>query len=89
MRGAQRALGLASLKLGTKDAEVPQGVATLVKDAITWVQSNPSLRLEPAPTPPLVLIESWNRFGEGSHLIPNTGDGTSYGDAIAAMLLSP
>jgi hypothetical protein len=70
-------------------SRTPQDVATLVKDAITWVESNPNLRLEPAPAPPLVLIEAWNEFGEGSHLIPNTADGTSYGDAIAAMLLSP
>jgi hypothetical protein len=70
-------------------SRTPQDVATLVKDAITWAESNPNLRLEPAPAPPLVLIEAWNEFGEGSHLIPNTADGTSYGDAIAAMLLSP
>ncbi len=70
-------------------SRAPQDVATLAQDAITWAESNPQLRPEPAPTPPLVLIEAWNEFGEGSHLVPNTGDGTSYGDALATMLLSP
>jgi hypothetical protein len=65
----------------------PQDTATLVQDAIAWATANPQLRPEPAPSPPLVLIEAWNEFGEGSHLVPNTGDGTSYGDAIEAMLL--
>ena len=30
-----------------------------------------------------------NEFGEGSRVIPTAGDGTRYGDAIAAMLLGP
>ena len=66
----------------------PQDVATFLQDAIAWTGANPQLRPEPAPAPPLVLIEAWNEFGEGSHFIPNSGDGTSYGDAIAAMLLA-
>ena len=66
----------------------PQDVATLVEDSIAWANANPLLRPEPAPSPPLVLIEAWNEFGEGSHFVPNNGDGTSYGDAIAMMLLS-
>jgi len=77
----------------TKDlmwySRTPQDVATLLQDAIAWSISNPQLRPEPAPAPPLVLIEAWNEFGEGSHFLPTAGDGTSYGDAIAAMLLSP
>jgi len=67
----------------------PQSVATFVQSAITWTSSNPQLRPEPAPTPPLVLLEAWNEFGEGSHFIPTAGDTTAYGDAIAAMLLGP
>jgi Glycosyltransferase WbsX/IPT/TIG domain len=70
-------------------SRTPQDVSTFVQDAITWTAANPQLRPEPAPTPPLVLIEAWNEFGEGSHFIPTSGDGTSYGDAIAAMLLAP
>jgi hypothetical protein len=69
-------------------ARAPQDVASLVQDAIAWANANPRLRPELAPSPPLVLIEAWNEFGEGSHFIPNAGDGTSYGDAIAAMLLA-
>jgi hypothetical protein len=68
-------------------SRTPQDVATFAQDAITWAQSNPQLRPEPSPTPPLVLIEAWNEFGEGSHVLPTSGEGTSYGDAIAAMLL--
>jgi Glycosyltransferase WbsX/IPT/TIG domain len=67
----------------------PQDFATFVSDAIGWTNANPTLRPEPAPTPPLVMIEAWNEFGEGSHFIPTVGDGTSYGDALAAMLLAP
>jgi hypothetical protein len=51
--------------------------------------SNPQLRLEPLPAPPLVLITSWNEIGEGNHLLPTVEDGTSYGDALAAMLTAP
>jgi hypothetical protein len=70
-------------------SRTPQDVATFVQGAITWTAANPQLRPEPAPTPPLVLIEAWNEFGEGSHVIPTAGDGTSYGDALAAMLQMP
>jgi hypothetical protein len=66
-----------------------QEVATFVQDAITWAESNPDLRPEPSPTPPLVLIEAWNEFGEGSHVVPTAGDGTTYGDALATMLQAP
>jgi hypothetical protein len=70
-------------------SRTPQDVAAFAQDAITWAQSNPSLRPEPAPAPPLVLIEAWNEFGEGSHVLPTAGDGTMYGDALATMLLGP
>ena len=68
-------------------SRTPPEVADLVRDAINWANSNPQLRPEPGPTPPLVLIEAWNEFGEGSHMVPTADDGTNYGDAIAAMLL--
>jgi hypothetical protein len=70
-------------------SRTPQDVATFVQDAITWATANPQLRPETAPTPPLVLIEAWNELGEGSHIIPTVGDGTTYGDAIATMLQTP
>lgn len=70
-------------------SRTPQDVSTFVQDAVTWTASNPRLRPEPSPTAPLVLIEAWNEFGEGSHVLPTVGDGTTYGDAIAAMLLAP
>ena len=64
----------------------PQEVTGLVRSAITWANSNPQLRPEPSPTPPLVFLEAWNELGEGSYLVPTVGDGTSYGDSLAAML---
>jgi hypothetical protein len=67
----------------------PQDVATLVSDAIAWSMSNPQLRPEASPTPPFVLMEAWNELGEGSYVMPTAGDGTSYGEALAAMLLRP
>jgi hypothetical protein len=70
-------------------SRTPQDVAGFLGDAIAWTNSNPQLRPEPSPTPPLVLIEAWNEFGEGSHMLPTVEDGTSYGDAIATMLTAP
>jgi hypothetical protein len=67
----------------------PQEVATFVGDAITWAESTPRLRAEPSPAPPIVLMEAWNEQGEGSFLTPTVGDGTSYGDSLAAMLAGP
>ncbi len=67
-------------------SRTPQDVATFLSDAIAWTSSNPQLKPESSPSPPLVLIEAWNEFGEGSHMLPTVGDGTSYGDALAAML---
>jgi len=67
----------------------PQEVAAFVSNEIAWANSNPQLRPEPSPTPPIVLVEAWNEFGEGSHLIPTVGEGTSYGDALAALLEGP
>ncbi|HZP18069.1 MAG TPA: glycoside hydrolase family 99-like domain-containing protein, partial [Terriglobales bacterium] len=67
----------------------PREVANFVSDAIDWTNLNQQLRPEPASVPPLVLIEAWNEFGEGSHVIPTAGDGTAYGDALAAMLAGP
>jgi hypothetical protein len=60
-----------------------------VSNAIAWGNTNPSLRPEPPPAAPLVLIEAWNEFGEGSHMLPTVGDGTTFGDALAAMLTGP
>jgi hypothetical protein len=67
----------------------PQEVTTFVSDAITWAESNPQLRAEPSPGPPIVLMEAWNELGEGSFLTPTVGDSTSYGDSLGAMLATP
>lgn len=64
----------------------PQDVATFVDASINWANANTALRLEPVPTPPLVIMEAWNEFGEGSHVLPTVGEGTAFGDAISAML---
>lgn len=70
-------------------SRTPQEVADFVSDAIAWTNSNPQLRPEPSPVPPLVFITSWNEMGEGNHMLPTVEDGTSYGNAIANMLTSP
>jgi hypothetical protein len=70
-------------------SRTPQEVANFVSDAIDWANSNPQLRPEPLPAPPLFLIKSWNELGEGNHVLPSVEDGTSYGDALAAMLTAP
>jgi hypothetical protein len=67
----------------------PQDVTTFVDDAITWAESNPQVRSEPSPAPPIVLLEAWNELGEGGFFLPTIGDGTSYGDSLAAMLAVP
>jgi hypothetical protein len=67
----------------------PADVATLVDDAIAWVGANPGFRVEQFPAPPMVLIEAWNEFGEGSYFLPTVGDDTSYGAAIATVLQGP
>jgi hypothetical protein len=67
----------------------PQDVTTFVDAAITWAESNPQVRAEPSPAPPIVLLEAWNELGEGSFFLPTIGDGTSYGDSLAAMLAAP
>lgn len=66
----------------------PQDATTLIWDAITWAELNPALRPEPSPSPPLVLIQAWNELLQGSILVPTVGDGTSFGDSLAAMLSS-
>jgi hypothetical protein len=70
-------------------SRTPQDISTFAQGVITWADSNPNFRVEPAPVPPMVLIEAWNEFGEGGHILPTVGEGTSYGDAPAAMLKGP
>ena len=68
-------------------SRTPQDVANLVTDAITWADSNPALRPEPAPAPPIVMISAWNEGA--SWLVPTVDDGTGFGDALAASLATP
>jgi hypothetical protein len=67
----------------------PQEFASLVLDGITWAESNPRVRPEPPPTPPIILISCWNELSNGAYLVPTLDDGTSYGDSLAAVLASP
>ncbi len=67
-------------------SRTPQDVAGLVNSAVAWADSNPQLRPESSPAPPIVLIEAWNELGEGGYIVPTVGNGTSYGDSLAAML---
>ncbi len=67
-------------------ARTPNDVSAHALDAITWAERNPRMRVEPSPTPPMVILEAWNEIGEGSYILPTVGDHTAYGDAIANML---
>jgi hypothetical protein len=67
----------------------PADVGGLVRDAVSWVQANPRMRVEPAPAPPVVLIQSWNELQEGAILVPTDQDGYGYGQAIAQAVGIP
>ena len=41
------------------------------------------MRVEPAPAPPIVLIQSWNELQEGAILLPTDENGYGYLRAIA------
>ena len=69
--------------------QTPQDVTTLASDAITWAESNPAVRPEKSPAAPIVLLSAWNELLGNSDLVPTVGNGTSYGDSLAAMLASP
>jgi hypothetical protein len=70
-------------------SRTPQKVATFVSDTIAAADANPRLRVEPAPAPPMVLMEAWNELGEGGYFVPTIGEGTRYGDALAGFLGGP
>jgi glycosyl transferase family WbsX len=67
----------------------PAQVAAFLGDAINWVAAHPEERVQPAPQPPLVLLEAWNEFGEGSHVLPTVEDGYRYGEALAGAVGLP
>ena len=67
----------------------PPEVAAFVNDSIVWAESNPQVRMEPAPAPPMVIMTAWNELGNGAYLVPTVDDGTSFGDAIGQMLATP
>src|SRR5262249_17275245 len=67
----------------------PDEVGGLVHAAIDWVNGNPQMRVEPAPAPPVVLIEAWNELQEGAYILPTDEDGYSYGQAIAQAVGVP
>lgn len=67
----------------------PGEVEGFLRDAIDWVGANPRMRVEPAPAPPVVLIEAWNELGEGATVLPTDESGYSYGQAIAQAVGIP
>ena len=64
----------------------PAQIGGFLHDAVGWVDSHPSMRIEPAPTRPVVLLEAWNELGEGGYVMPTDGDGWAYGKAVATGL---
>jgi hypothetical protein len=67
----------------------PGDVGGLVRDGVNWVQANPSMRVEPAPAPPLVLIQSWNELQEGAIMLATHDSGYGFGQALATALGLP
>ena len=67
----------------------PDEVGRLLRDAVSWVNANPGMRVEPAPAPPVVLIEAWNELQEGAYVVPTGEDGYAYGQAIAQAVGVP
>ena len=63
----------------------PADVSTDVNNTIILASANAKLQVEPAPAPPMVIMEAWNEFGEGSYILPTVGDGTSYGVSLAGL----
>src|SRR6184192_574971 len=47
------------------------------------------MRVEPAPAPPVILIEAWNELGEGAYVLPTKEDGYRDGQAIAKAVGIP
>jgi Glycosyltransferase WbsX len=67
----------------------PSEVGGLLRAAIDWVDRNPQMPVEPAPAPPVVLIEAWNELQEGAYVLPTDEDGYGYGQAIAQAVGIP
>ena len=70
-------------------SRTPQDVTSLVTNAISWAESNPALRPEPAPAAPIVILGAWNELLGDSMLVPTVSDGTTFGDALGASLAAP
>jgi hypothetical protein len=58
----------------------PARVASLLREAVGVA------RREPVPGPPIVLMPSWNEYGEGHYIAPTRGDGFRYGRAVAGVV---
>lgn len=61
----------------------PGGVGSFLDDAVAWVESHPTMWVEPGPAPPVVVLEAWNELGEGGFVLPTDESGYAYGQAIA------
>lgn len=70
-------------------SRTPQDVSAFISGTIEQAGANPNLRVEPAPAPPMVIVEAWNELGEGSYLVPTVGDGSTYGSSLSSALVGP
>jgi hypothetical protein len=64
-------------------------VGQLVSDTAAWVNAHPAMRVEPAPSPPVVLVQSWNELQEGAILVPTQEHGYAFAQAIASAVGLP
>jgi glycosyl transferase family WbsX/List-Bact-rpt repeat protein len=61
----------------------PAEVGAFTHDAVLWARAHAQANVEPRHKPPMVLIEAWNEFSEGSQILPTVAEGYSYGKAVA------
>jgi hypothetical protein len=62
----------------------PKQVGAFVGDGVRYAVEHP---VDPTPGKPMLLLQAWNEFGEGSFFAPTVGACHSYGEAVARALV--
>lgn len=57
----------------------PAEFSSFVTSTLGWWCDHPAMRVTASP---LIFIEAWNELGEGSYLVPTSGDGFAYTKAL-------
>jgi Divergent InlB B-repeat domain len=64
----------------------PAEVGAFTRDAIAWARTHAEANVEPRSQQPMIVVESWNEFGEGAQILPTVDEGYTYGQALAKAL---